>query len=205
MSTKSTTGAGAAVPNNNSGVMINAGDGTGDFYTQELRIMDVAKDLGDTNRLVESSGNLSETSDRAGLAKIDAAYSLGYQSENGDGRDDFIIRGVTRSIGGVSNNILRSPGSTFPTNEGLGTVRTTVTTNRIGSHATTKFDILARPSTNINPNRTRGDNAGVTSTMINPADGTDAVPSEIDGSRTVPGELTFRTGAVLPITYNFNQ
>jgi hypothetical protein len=145
---------------------------------------------------------MDATSDRAGLQQVDAAYALGYQTDNGDPREDFIMRSVTTHIGGVANSAIQFGGSVVTSNEGLGTVRTVVNTRRVGDHATTAFDVLARPSTNIAPGRTKGNNAGDLSTFINSEDGTAALASEIDGSKTVPAEFTFRTGAALPVNSN---
>ena len=202
MATKEVSGQGAAVPNNNTGVIVNAGGNDGSYVT-DLSPVDIGIDLGDTNRLVLSSGNQGAGSDRAGLKQADVAYALGYQTDGGDPRHDFIMRGTTTKIGGVANTTILFGGSIVATNDGIGTVRTVVSTRRVGEHSSTAFDMLARPSTVISPGLTRGANAGDLSTMVNPEDGTNAVAAEIDGSKTVPAELTFRTGAALPLTSSY--
>ena len=75
----------------------------------------------------------------------------------------------------------------------------------IGSKADEAFDVMARPSTEIVPGRTKGSNAGNATTMVNPADGSAAVANEIFPTRAVPGELTYHFGGLgKPTTDEYN-
>ena len=105
---------------------------------------------------------------------------------------------VTTTLGGVANTKLVSGSSDYNgkvNDEATEVARTTISTRRVGSKADEAFDIFATPSTEIVPGRTKGSNAGDESVFVNPADGTDAVKSEIAPSRAVPGELTYHFGS----------
>lgn len=136
----------------------------------------------------------ADTGDKAGVAKAVSGGTLAYQA----GATEWVIRGgnVTTTLGGVSNTIIAGPGrdsgelNDFATEAG----RIKISDRLVGSKADEAFDIYARPSTAIVPGRTKGSNAGNASTMVNPADGSAAVASEIAPSQAVPGELTYFFG-----------
>jgi len=142
----------------------------------------------------------ADTGDKAGVAKAVSGGTLAYQAS----ATEWIVKGgnVTSTIGGVSNGVLASPArDTGDLNDFATEVaRTKIGDRLIGSKADEAFNMFARPSSAIVPGRTKGSNAGNASTMVNPADGTAAVASEIAPSQAVPGELTYFFGELAAAT-----
>lgn len=184
----------AAGVKNDGGTVVKGGAVASDSpMTNSLGLNTLADDFGTSfgSKVVAQDGTAD---DYAGVAKAVSGGTLAYQA----GATEWVVRGgnVTSTLGGVSNDILvgagRDTGSLndFDTKAG----RTKISDRLVGSKADEAFDIYARPSTDLVPGRTKGTDAGVVSTMVNPADGTAAVASEIAPSQAVPGELTYFFG-----------
>jgi len=111
----------------------------------------------------------------------------------------FIIRGVSTTVGGVTNDVLTSAGSKYAT-VGIDTYgsQTVNTTKKLGVGPV--IDIMASPSSGIAPFRTKGSGAGDAITFITPSgDGTEvSVAANIKPTRAVPGELAYMQGGVIP-------
>lgn len=189
----------AASVKNDGGSVVKGGNVANDSpMTNSLGLNTLADDFGTSfgSKVVAQA----DTGDKAGVAKAVSGGTLAYQAS----ATEWIVKGgnVTSTIGGVSNGVLASPArDTGDLNDFATEVaRTKIGDRLIGSKADEAFNMFARPSSAIVPGRTKGSNAGNASTMVNPADGTAAVASEIAPSQAVPGELTYFFGELAAAT-----
>lgn len=167
--------------------------------TNDLSINTLADNVGDRavgSKIVANVGTGASTTDRAGLQ----SPASGLSPQNAEiafnaSATQWVIRGVSDTLGGAANTAIRQFGATVGDGR-YDNTHGTVADRLIGSKADEAFDVLARPSTEIVPGRTKGSNAGNATTMVNPADGTAAVSTEIFPSRSVPGELTYHFGGL---------
>lgn len=165
-------------------------------FTQNLSLDQIADDFGGQigSKVVANDGTGASTTDRAGVAKAVSAGTLAYQPNS----TQWVMRGVSTQLGGVSNDVLLTKGTKgngwmdYATS---GNLHATIGDRKLGSVADAKFDVLVEPNGEIVPGRTKGTGAGAVNKYINPDDATDAVYSEIFPTRSVPGELTYHFGA----------
>tara|TARA_Y100001938_G_C8070858_1_gene422968 strand:- start:385 stop:1077 length:693 start_codon:yes stop_codon:yes gene_type:complete len=174
----------------------------GDPITNDLGINTIADKVSDSHgsKIVTNDGTGAATTDRVGVEKALSGGTLAFNAS----ATQWVMQGgnVTSTLSGASNDILRGGARDFNgdiNDEANEVARTKIKDRLIGSKADEAFDITARPSTQIVPGRTKGSNAGNATTLVNPADGSAAVASEIAASRSVPGELVYRTGAANPV------
>jgi len=190
----------AASVKNNAGTVVKGGTPASDSPIQSVKSeADLADDRGESfgSKVVAQA----DTGDKAGVAKAVSGGTLAYRA----GATEWVVRGgnVSTTLGGVANTQLIGGGRDYSgqINDDATTVAKTKISDRlVGSKADEAFNIYARPSTAIVPGRTKGSNAGNLSTMVNPADGSAAVASEIAPSDAVPGELTYHFGALAVAT-----
>ena len=202
MALRNTTGGAysAAAVRNDAGTVVKGGTPASDSPIQNVKSeADLADDFGTSfgSKVVAQDG---AAGDYAGVAKAVSGGTLAYQA----GATNWVVRGgnVTTALGGVANDILVSPARDTGDLNDFATeaARTKISDRLVGSKANEAFDIYARPSTALVPGRTKGSNAGVVTTMVNPADGTPAVATEIAPSQAVPGELTYFFGELAVAT-----
>jgi hypothetical protein len=200
----------AASVKNNAGTVVKGGTPASDSPIQNvLGLNTLADDRGESfgSKVVANDGTGANTTDRAGVTKAVSGGTLAYKA----GATEWVVRGgnVSTTLGGVANTQLIGGGRDYSgqlNDDATEVARTKIADVKIGSYATQGFDMLARPSTNINPNRSgsgtdgKGVGAGSAQTYVNPADGTAAVASEIAPSRSVPGELTYFFGELAVAT-----
>ena len=194
----------AASVKNNAGTIVKGGTPAGDSPIQNVKSeADLADDRGESfgSKVVANDGTGGSTTDRAGVTKAVSGGTLAYQAS----ATEWVVRGgnVSTTLGGVANTQLIGGARDYSgqiNDDATEVARTKISDRLVGSKADEAFDIYARPSTNIVPGRTKGSNAGVPSVFVNPADGTDAVASEIAPSNAVPGELTYHFGALAVAT-----
>ena len=184
----------------NGGAVVMAGNTGVSPITKDMDINTLADNLGDRavgSKVLGNVGTGGATTDRVGISGVVDS------TVNTDGKSiafnasatQWVIRGVSDTLGGNSNTAIRQFGGTV----GDGTydnIQGTIADRLIGSKADEAFDVMARPSTQIVPGRTKGSNAGNATTMVNPADGTAAVATEIFPTRALPGELTYHFGGL---------
>lgn len=189
----------AASVKNDGGTVVKGGGVASDSpMTNSLGLNTLADDFGVSfgSKVVAQA----DTGDKAGVQKAVSGGTLAYQAS----ATEWVIKGgnVASTIGGVSNDALVSPARDTGDLNDFATeaARTKISDRLIGSKADEAFDIFARPSSAIVPGRTKGSNAGNASTMVNPADGTAAVATEIAPSQAVPGELTYFFGELAAAT-----
>tara|TARA_R110000796_G_scaffold228892_1_gene346126 strand:- start:1039 stop:1722 length:684 start_codon:yes stop_codon:yes gene_type:complete len=186
------------------GTVINAGaiDTSVGVIKNDLALVTTADNVGETvigSKVVTNDGTGAVTTDRAGVQKALSGGTLAFTPDKDATRSEvFVIRGVTTKL---SNVALSAESSRLVGDHNDGTVKDwiygNITSNSGNfSNANNTYNVLAVPSTDITPNFTRGSEGVAGSfTFVNPADGTDAVASEIFPSRAVPGELTYHHGA----------
>jgi hypothetical protein len=190
----------AASVKNNAGTVVKGGTPASDSPIQTvLGVNDLADDRGESfgSKVVVQA----DTGDRAGVTKAVSTGTLAYQAS----ATEWVVRGgnVSTTLGGVANTQLIGGARDYSgqiNDDATQVARTKISDRLVGSKANEAFDIYARPSAAIVPGRTKGSNAGLPSVFVNPADGTDAVASEIAPSNAVPGELTYHFGALAVAT-----
>ena len=193
----------AATVKNNNGTIVKGGNAASDGpVTKVLGLNDLADDRGESfgSKVVTNDGTGAATTDRVGVQKAVTGGTLAFNA----GATQWVMQGgnVTSTLSGAANDVLRGGARDFngDINDDANEVaRTKINDRLIGSKADEAFDVTARPSTQIVPGRTKGSNAGNATTLVNPVDGSAAVASEIAASRSVPGELVYRTGAANPV------
>ena len=182
----------------------------GDPITSDLGINTIADNVGERtvgSKIVANVGTGASTTDRVGVSgAIAGSAADGVSIAFNAGPTNWVMKGnnVTTSLGGNANTALKAGAGTIES-EAKEVARTKISDRLIGSKADEEFDITARPSTEIVPGRTKGSNAGNSSALVNPVDGSPAVAAEIAPSRTVPGELVYRTGAADPVQDNYKK
>ena len=182
----------------------------GDPITNDLGINTIADNVGERtvgSKIVANVGTGASTTDRVGVSgAIAGGAADGVSIAFNAGPTNWVMKGnnVTTSLGGNANTALKA-GAGVIESEAKEVARTKISDRLIGSKADEEFDITARPSTEIVPGRTKGSNAGNSSALVNPADGTAAVAAEIAPSRSVPGELVYRTGAANPVQDDYKK
>jgi len=189
----------AAGVKNDGGSVVKGGNVASDSpMTNSLGLNTLADDFGTSfgSKVVAQA----DTGDKAGVAKAVSGGTLAYQAS----ATEWVVKGgnVASTLGGVSNDILASPARDTGDLNDFATeaARTKISDRLVGSKADEAFNMFARPSSAIVPGRTKGSNAGNVSTMVNPADGTAAVATEIAPSQAVPGELTYFFGELAVAT-----
>ena len=141
--------------------------------------------------------------DHVGIAKASSGGEFAFTPDPADrsaSDPQFIIRGVSTTVGGVSNTVLKSAGSKYANvNLSKYGAQTVNTTKMLGSGAA--IDVLEPTSSGIAPFRTKGSGAGNPITFITPSGVTGDEASStanIKPTRAVPGELAYMQGGVIP-------
>lgn len=139
--------------------------------------------------------------DYAGVATVKSGGSggLAYNPDVRAGDTNFLILQAGDNAAKINNDastVLTIPNSEYGLEGERETIKPVIDTRVYGSGVDSSFDVLAVPSTAMVPGRTKGATAGDQSVFVNPADGTDAVGSEIKPTRSVPGELTYHFGGI---------
>lgn len=189
----------AASVKNDGGTVVKGGGVASDSpMTNSLGLNTLADDFGTSfgSKVVAQA----DTGDKAGVAKAVSGGTLAYSAS----ATEWVVRGgnVSSTLGGVSNDVLAGAARDTGDLNDFATeaARTKISDRLVGSKADEAFNMFARPSSAIVPGRTKGSNAGDVSTMVNPADGTAAVATEIAPSQAVPGELTYFFGELAAAT-----
>ena len=214
MPVRSTTGAANDFPAGqalasgvqNGGAVIHAGSNAAGVMTKNLSLADIADKFDDVtgSKVVTNDGTGAATTDRAGLQSVRGSGgggtgTLGFTPEKDGTRSEiFIMRDVTTALNGAAYKAEMGPALNGNFNNGTvkDSIHGTIGDRKVGSDSDRAFDVLAVPSTQIVPGRTKGTGAGNANTFVNPADGSAAVAGEIFPSRSVPGELTYHFGGL---------
>jgi len=183
----------ANVYNNDGGVVIQAGAVSENLTDLSIRTnLALVKSYGTAVVQDTPSAPLDYT-DPHGVTKVKSAGTFAYTPAPGT---DFLLRNAgdnATNINGSASTALLIPGGAteYVVNKNLKTTQ-------VGSYATTKFNLLATPSSGVFPGLTRGTGAGTAVTYQSTSGNYPAVDDAATLSRTVPGELTYMFGAYLP-------
>ena len=152
--------------------------------------------------VVANVGTGAATTDRVGVSGAIAGTATdGTKIAFTPNATQWVMQGgnVTTSLGGVSNTVLIGGARDYSgdlNDAATEVARTKINDRKIGSDSDRAMDILAVPSTQIVPGRTKGSGAGNSNAFQNTTDTTVAVTTEIAPSRAVPGELTYHFGGL---------
>jgi hypothetical protein len=192
---------------NDGGTVVNGGNIGSDNPMTNNRSLNEVADGGEEYGSVVVKTNNPAANDYQGVieAKGLGTGTFAFYPNAQQGERNFLIRGAgtedgNNEINNVASSVLTSPASEV----GLRTVspETLIVSTRQLGEDDAEFNVLARPSTDMVPGRTKGTNNGASSTFVNPEDQSPAVASEILASRAVPGELTFMFGGANPTNTN---
>lgn len=196
----------AASVKNDAGTIVKGGTPASDSPIQNVKSeADLADDRGESfgSKVVANDGTGANTTDRAGVTTANSAGTLAYQA----GATEWVVRGgnVTTTLAGAANTALVSAGRDYNgqvNDDFTAASRIKIGDVRVGTYSTQGFNVLARPSTNINPNRSgsgtdgKGTGAGSAKTYIDPVDGASTTAADVKDTRAVPGELTYHFGGL---------
>jgi hypothetical protein len=193
----------AAVPKNDGGTLINAGNVDSDgVITKVLGINTMADNFGRPygSRVLTKIGTGANTTDRFGISGILPSVGVAYTAN----ATEWVIRGVATTLAGVANSVLLSEGSDY-NGAVKDNIHQTSGTRSIGTYVTTTFNMLARPNGTINPTLVKGSGAGNFSQYVRPsgAGNIPAVDEAATPTRTIPGELTYRFGGPVPFNADY--
>jgi hypothetical protein len=199
MATQSVKGSGST--KNNGGTVIGGGnfDSAGPM-TNGLLVKDLNVPGPYGSQVIQRTASTNPFSDADGVIKAKAGNSgvFAYQSN-----DNFIVLGAgserAGKINGVSSNLLATMGSEY-----AGTPRfkaNTITGAQKLGNPQWLYPVL--PGSGRKPGLINGSGLGDVYSFTSTTDGSTAGSDKaISHTRAVPGEITYRTGAVLPKNTN---
>lgn len=205
-----TTAKGSGSINNNGATVIGGGsfDPTGPI-TNGLELRDLYNPGPYGSRVTESISTDDDFTDVKGVivANSGSPGGLAYTPNPRLGERNFIIRGAGNQsagkINGEDSDLLNSTGAEFAgITRGKANVKTGASYIGRPTYRTWTYPIL--PGSGRVPGLTRDPREGQSYSFNSTTDNQEvAVDKAISGTRAVPGELTYRTGAPLPVTTNF--
>jgi hypothetical protein len=166
----------------------------------DMNADDDSDSLDQGSRVVSNDGTGASTTDRVGVAKAVTGGTLAFNPAPADrtaSDPQFIIRGVSTSVGGVSNTVLHSAGSHYPSNNTRTQERIKIQDRVLGSGELLDINVEARPSTEIHPERTKSADVGDRLTFHDPEADSAATVSAQESTRAIPGKLTYMFGGKL--------
>jgi hypothetical protein len=190
---------------NDGGVVVNGGAiASNGPMTVNKSLTDMADGGTDYGSKVVAQDGTSGDYAGVSVAASGSAGGLAFYPNAQEGERNFLIVGAgtaggNNEINNTASSILTSPASEVGLRN-VSPMHLTVSTRQHGANSDAEYNLLARPSTAMVPNRTKGTGAGSAATYVNPVDGSSAVDSEIRPSRAVPGELTYMAGSTTPVT-----
>lgn len=192
----STTAKGSGSTVNNGGTIVGAGNVASDGpITKVISVKDLKTGSEYGSQVVVDTATGASYTDPHGVIKAKSAGTFAYTPDAGT---NFLLRGAgdtnAGKINGSASSLLTVPGGATNTSS----IKKVVNTTQLGTYATAKFDVLAVPSSGVVPGRTRGTGAGTSVSYVQ-VDGTTAANDDAaTPTRSVPGELTYMFGAVVP-------
>lgn len=189
----STTAKGSGSIVNDGGTVVNGGNVSSDNpMTNNIGVNELNTGVEYGSKVVAQAGN---SGDYAGVA---TAKSGGAGLAYFPTRDErnFLLRGAgdtSAKVNNAASTAVSLPSSSVKTVNGINKI---VTARKLGSLADRAFDILAKPSTDMVPGRTKGTGAGSSYNFVQ-KDGTSAaIDDAASPSLAVPGELTYHFGSL---------
>lgn len=193
----STTAKGSGSTVNNGGTIVNAGNVPADSpITKVIGVNELNTGSEYGSQVVVNTATGANFTDPQGVIKAKSSGTFAYTP--GQGANFLVMAGGDINAGkinGVVSTLLTIPGGATNTSS----IKKLVTTRQLGTYATAKFDILATPSSGVVPGRTKGSGAGSIVRYVQADDGSsNASDDAATPTRSVPGELTYMFGAVVP-------
>lgn len=188
---------------NDGGTVVKGGNPASDSpMTKNVNLNELKTGSDYGSKVVANDGTGAATTDPDGVQKAKSGGTGGLAYNPARGERNFILRAAgTEAAGKINNdasdalNIVGAENASVGL-RGVSDTYGVIATRALGSASDVAYDILAVPSTQRVPGRTKGTGAGNASTFVNPADGTAAVATEIFATRAVPGELTYHFGGL---------
>lgn len=192
--------------NNNGGTVVNGGTvEVGTPITKNVNLNELTQSNDYGSKVLQNNAVSDGFSDPAGVTKAKTSGTFAYFPNARTGERNFLLKTAgeaSSKINNVATNLLNIPGSEYA-GISRSDIHKTVKTTRVGEYATAKFDVLAPASSGVVPGRTRGSNAGVSSTFVQKNGSTEAVDDAASPTRAVPGELTYRFGGANPVSTTY--
>jgi hypothetical protein len=193
---------------NNGGTVINGGSNAAGIMTKNLSLSEIADNVGESfgSKVIAQVGTGNQYTQRVGISGaipgsvVGGETVLGYQADS----TEWVVKGgrVSVTLAGVANTtLIGGAAGPDPTRDSTNQLETTRTNGSLD------LDVLAAPASGINSFRTIT-GGGVEKSYIDPAagDGTTAsTDSAANTTRSVPGELVYRTGAAVPKQDNYKS
>lgn len=191
---------------NNGGTIVNAGNvALNGPVTNVIGLNELHANADYGSKVVANDGTGGSTSDPAGVTKAMSSGTLAYFPSTVAGERNFIMKSAGDSaakINNVATNLLSVPGAEYA-GVNRSSMHKIVKTRRLGAYSDASFNILARPSTQVVPGRTKGTGAGNASNFVQMDGSTAASDDAATTTRAVPGELTYMFGAIVPLNDDY--
>lgn len=206
MATISASGAYPVAEKRDGGTVVMAGNiADGDPITLAKSNVDFGRIAGEpygAKIVINDATGDGSTKDNTGIGTAlgghIASGTIAYQPTADD--PQFLIRGYASKINNSADTTLQIVGSDFG-GFGYDGVADSIKHVHAGSGASTSIDVLAQPSTNIQPSRTKGADAGLSYTFAAPS-GNGAIASSGDRNAlsplTHPSPLVYMQGSPTP-------
>ena len=197
MATIAASGAYPVAEKRDGGTVVMAGNiADGDPITLAKSNVDFGRVAGEpygAKVVITDASAVGSTKDNTGIGTAlgghFASGTIAYQPTADD--PQFLIRGYASKINNSADTTLQI----------VGSVADSIKHVHAGSGASTSIDVLAKPSTNIQPSRTKGADAGLSYTFAAPS-GNGAIASSGDRNAlsplTHPSPLVYMQGSPTP-------
>lgn len=193
MSTTTAKGSGSTV--NNGGTVVAAGTlGSDSPMTEVLNVNELNTGSEYGSKVLVDTATGANFTDPHGVIKAVSAGTFAYTPAKGT---NFLIRAAGDNASKVNNSastVLNIPGGVST----AGHIYKIVDTRRIGAYSDASFNVLALPSSGVVPGRTKGTGAGNDSNFVQMDGSTAATDDAATPTRSIPGELTYMFGSVVP-------
>lgn len=191
-----TAQSGGGSSKNNGGTVVNGGNvPAGSPMTKVIGVneLNTGSTYGSQVK-VDTNGGASNA-DPKGVTKVVSAGTFAYTPAKGT---NFLIRAAgdnASKVNNTSSTVLSIPGGVST----KGSIHKSVSSRRLGSYANTTFNVLAVPNGDLFPGRSKGTGSGSNSNFVRADDGTTAASDDAaTPTRSVPGELTYMFGSIVP-------
>lgn len=180
----------------NGGTVLKGGSNAAGVMTKSLSLAEIADDQGQSfgSKVIVQAGSGDIYTDRVGVsqARIGQAGAIAYQAD----ATEWVMKGgrVTTTLGGIADtSLVGGAAGPDPVRDGINQLETTRDLGDVD------IDIFAAPASGISSYRTIT-GGGVEKNYIRPSGAGDEASNDLaaNTSRSVPGQLVYRTGAYLP-------
>jgi hypothetical protein len=146
------------------------------------------------SKVVVNTATGAAFTDPHGVVKAYSAGTFAYTPAAGT---NYLLRAAgsnASKVNNVTSSVFATPGGVSQ-----NSINKLVTSRQAGTYATAEFNVLALPSSGVVPGRTKGSGAGTVVNYVQADDGSTAATDDAASpTRSVPGELTYMFGSVIP-------